>query len=96
MRLIEVAREHDLLIICDDVYNTLSYEVDDRLNFLPSPRRLFAYDVKTDSNYKGIMLLNYVFCSISPQLLSSRRSRNTFYSFPYDSTSELLVYRLRH
>ena len=54
-RLVEIARSYDLLVISDDVYNVLNYETDetDPEKFLPSPRRLFAYDEKSDDDFKG-------------------------------------------
>ena len=52
-KLVQLARKYDLLIICDDVYNTLSYVEDGQGNFQPSPPRLFAYDDRNDPDYKG-------------------------------------------
>lgn len=46
-RLVEIARNNSLLVVCDDVYNLLHYG-----DGLP-PRRLFFYDQPTDPEYKG-------------------------------------------
>ena len=43
-RVVELAREYDLLVVCDDVYNCL-YFPDSFKNGHP-PQRLFAYDNK--------------------------------------------------
>lgn len=56
--LITLARKHDFLVICDDVYNMLHYE-DEK-----PPKRLFAYDVDSDSDYKGHVISNGTFSKI--------------------------------
>lgn len=58
-QLVALSRENDFLITCDDVYNTLYYGSD------PSPpKRLFAYDDRTDANYKGHVISNGSFSKI--------------------------------
>jgi len=59
-QLVMLARQYDLLIICDDVYNALNY-VTDPANpdkFLFAPQRMFAYDKVSDPDYKGKNCLN--------------------------------------
>nr|XP_018667032.1 uncharacterized protein YER152C [Ciona intestinalis] len=66
-RLIELAREHNLLIICDDVYNILNYSLDtndSKRKFEFSPQRLFAYDNPSDPEYKGNVVSNGSFAKI--------------------------------
>lgn len=46
-RLVQIARKHSFLIVCDDVYNLLHYEAE-----FP-PHRLFFYDDPEDEGYKG-------------------------------------------
>ncbi|GAB0089908.1 uncharacterized protein DMENIID0001_045340 [Sergentomyia squamirostris] len=55
--LIKIAREFDILISCDDVYNLLHYSGS-------SPKRLFAYDSPTDEDYKGHVISNGSFSKI--------------------------------
>lgn len=57
-QLIELSRENDFLITCDDVYNALSYGSDS------PPKRLLAYDSRTDGNYKGHVISNGSFSKI--------------------------------
>ena len=45
-QLISLARKYECLILCDDVYNVLSYRSDDPDKFVSAPKRLFAYDDK--------------------------------------------------
>ena len=54
-KLVDLARKYDLLVISDDVYNILNYDVNPSNpdEFLPAPKRLFAYDIKNDPDYKG-------------------------------------------
>ena len=54
----ELARKHDALIVCDDVYNTLSWFPKEDGSFGDPPLRLFAYDKKTDPDYKGHVVSN--------------------------------------
>ncbi|XP_070567619.1 2-aminoadipate transaminase-like [Ptychodera flava] len=55
--LIRVARKHGVLIISDDVYGLLSYTVSkndvNRSREFICPKRLFAYDDKSDPDYRG-------------------------------------------
>uniref|UniRef100_H2Z5S4 Aminotransferase class I/classII large domain-containing protein n=1 Tax=Ciona savignyi TaxID=51511 RepID=H2Z5S4_CIOSA len=65
--LVELARKHKLLIICDDVYNVLNYKQDgsgDPTKFEPSPQRMFAYDKPTDPGYQGNVVSNGSFAKI--------------------------------
>ncbi|XP_053989998.1 2-aminoadipate transaminase isoform X1 [Hylaeus volcanicus] len=56
-RLIEIARNNSILVVCDDVYNLLYYG-----NGNP-PHRLFFYDNLEDPNYKGGNIISN--CSFS-------------------------------
>ncbi len=57
--LITIARKHELLIVCDDVYNMLHYE-----EFEKPPKRLFEYDCENDINFKGHVISNGTFSKI--------------------------------
>lgn len=57
-RLLELSREYDFLIACDDVYNLLHY-CDES-----SPKRLFSYDKIEDSDFKGNVISNGSFSKI--------------------------------
>ncbi|KZC03930.1 PREDICTED: 2-aminoadipate transaminase-like [Dufourea novaeangliae] len=46
-RLVEIAREHSIMVACDDVYNVLYYGDGS------PPHRLFFYDDPMDPGYKG-------------------------------------------
>jgi len=46
-KVVQMARRHDLLVVCDDVYNLLSYEDG------PPPARLLAVDRQKDEGYEG-------------------------------------------
>ena len=52
-KVIELLRKHNMLAFCDDVYNLLSY-TDDK----PPPQRLFAFDEKSNADYKGNVISN--------------------------------------
>ena len=52
-KVIEVLRKHNILAFCDDVYNLLSYT-----DGKPPPQRLFAFDDKSDADYKGNVISN--------------------------------------
>uniref|UniRef100_A0A1B0D9T1 Aminotransferase class I/classII large domain-containing protein n=1 Tax=Phlebotomus papatasi TaxID=29031 RepID=A0A1B0D9T1_PHLPP len=56
--LIKIAREFDILISCDDVYNLLHYSSEG------SPKRLFSYDNPSDGDYKGHVISNGSFSKI--------------------------------
>ncbi|XP_048744896.2 uncharacterized protein LOC125657961 [Ostrea edulis] len=58
-RLVSLARQYDMLMFCDDVYNLLTYTD----NGVP-PLRLLSYDNKEDPNYKGNTLSNCTFSKI--------------------------------
>ncbi|XP_062578339.1 uncharacterized protein LOC134240259 [Saccostrea cucullata] len=63
-RLISLARQYDMLLFAEDVYNLLTYTNDG----VP-PLRLFSYDNKDDQDYKGHTLSNSTFSKIfSPGL----------------------------
>nr|CAB3219593.1 uncharacterized protein YER152C [Phallusia mammillata] len=59
-KLVKLARKYEMLVICDDVYNVLNYVTDpvDPDKFKFAPQRLFAYDNKQDSDYKGHIVAN--------------------------------------
>ena len=46
-RLVKLARENEIVVVCDDVYNLLNYGDG------PPPHRLFFYDDPNDINYSG-------------------------------------------
>ena len=45
-RVIQIARQYDVLVVCDDVYNLLYYSGDDNV-----PKRLVSYDKKEDKDF---------------------------------------------
>jgi len=59
-KVVQLARKHKLLVICDDVYNLLHFNTDNC-----APKRLFAYDAKSDAEYVGNVVSN---CSFSKYL----------------------------
>ncbi|XP_070531721.1 uncharacterized protein [Ptychodera flava] len=65
-QVVTLARKYNILILCDDVYNLLSYIPGEKPEDkpLPSPRRLFAYDKKTDPDYVGNVISNGSFSKI--------------------------------
>lgn len=56
--LIQLSREFDFLITCDDVYNLLHYCND------TSPKRLYSYDNFEDPDFKGNVISNGSFSKI--------------------------------
>ncbi|XP_028407681.1 uncharacterized protein LOC114530278 [Dendronephthya gigantea] len=56
--LIKVLRKYNIVAVCDDVYNIINFESK------PPPRRLFSYDKKSDSDYKGHVVSNGSFSKI--------------------------------
>lgn len=46
-KIVDLARKYSIVVVCDDVYNLLSY------NDSSPPHRLFYYDDKNDVDYKG-------------------------------------------
>lgn len=56
--LVKLARKHELLVVCDDVYNMLYYD-DEK-----APKRLFEYDCDTDVDFKGNVISNGTFSKI--------------------------------
>ncbi|XP_077986876.1 uncharacterized protein LOC144441198 isoform X2 [Glandiceps talaboti] len=65
-KVIQLARKYNVLVVCDDVYNLLSYIPGDKPEDvpLPAPKRLFAYDDKLDPEYKGNVISNCTFSKI--------------------------------
>ena len=59
-KLIILSRKYDFLVLCEDVYNMLSYKA----NYVPP--RLFAYDNETTDaeDYKGNIISNGTFSKI--------------------------------
>ncbi|XP_012535404.1 2-aminoadipate transaminase [Monomorium pharaonis] len=58
-RLVEIARNNSIVVVCDDVYNLLYYGQGS------PPQRLFSYDNPKDSNYKrGNIVSNCSFSKI--------------------------------
>ncbi|KAM0733398.1 Aromatic-amino-acid aminotransferase 1 [Formica fusca] len=64
-RLVEIAQNNSIVVVCDDVYNLLYYG-----QGLP-PRRLFSYDDPKDTNYKGGNIVSN--CSFSKILAPAIR-----------------------
>lgn len=58
-KLIMLLRKHNVLAVCDDVYNLLSFGDDS-----PPPQRLFAFDHKSDADYKGNVISNGSFSKV--------------------------------
>ena len=58
-KLITLLRKHNVLALCDDVYNLLSFTDD-----TPPPQRLFAFDNKSDADYKGNVISNGSFSKL--------------------------------
>lgn len=54
----KLARKHDILIACDDVYNLLPFEGD------APPKRLFAYDSFDDEDFRGNVISNGTFSKL--------------------------------
>lgn len=52
-KVIELIRKHNVLAFCDDVYNLLSYTDDN-----PPPQRLYAFDDKSNADYRGNVISN--------------------------------------
>ncbi|XP_077272268.1 2-aminoadipate transaminase isoform X2 [Temnothorax americanus] len=58
-RLVEIAQNNSIVVVCDDVYNLLYYGQE------PPPRRLFSYDDPKELNYKaGNIVSNCSFSKI--------------------------------
>lgn len=63
-KIITILRKHNALAVCDDVYNSLPY-LDDGPPFVThAPLRLFAYDMKSDADYKGSVVSNGTFSKL--------------------------------
>lgn len=58
-KLIMLLRKHNVLALCDDVYNLLSFN-----ECTPPPQRLFSFDKKSDADYKGNVISNGSFSKI--------------------------------
>lgn len=56
--LIGLSRKYEMLIVCDDVYNLLTFESE------KPPERLFVYDCFNDENFKGNVISNGTFSKI--------------------------------
>ncbi|XP_041481705.1 uncharacterized protein YER152C-like isoform X2 [Lytechinus variegatus] len=58
--IVKIARKYDLLVVCDDVYNMLSWQPADEGSprKFKSPPRLFAYDNPADCDFKGNVVSN--------------------------------------
>lgn len=61
-QLIKLLRKYNVLALCDDVYNLMSY-MGDRPPF-KMPPRLFSFDNKTDPDYKGNVISNGSFSKV--------------------------------
>ncbi|XP_030853487.1 uncharacterized protein YER152C isoform X1 [Strongylocentrotus purpuratus] len=58
--IIRMARKYDLLVVCDDVYNVLSWQPADEGSDrkYKCPARLFAFDNPSDPDFKGNVVSN--------------------------------------
>jgi DNA-binding transcriptional MocR family regulator len=56
--LIKLARKHDFLIACDDVYNMIYFDDEN------APKRLYQYDLDDRENFKGHVVSNGTFSKI--------------------------------
>ena len=61
-KLIKLVRKYNVLAVCDDVYNLLSY-TGDKPPFL-APPRLFSFDDKSEADYKGNVISNGSFSKL--------------------------------
>ena len=61
-KLIKLLRQYNMLALCDDVYNLLSYNGDKHP--FTTPPRLFSFDEKTDPDYKGNVISNGSFSKL--------------------------------
>lgn len=57
--IINIARDFEVLIVAEDVYNLLTYDV-----VSGPPKRLFAYDRMSDASYRGNVISNATFSKI--------------------------------
>ena len=65
-RLIEIARKHDVLLFCDDVYNLLHFDSDTK-----APPRLTAYDKQLSfANCSACLFINPELYSVFHFLIS--------------------------
>lgn len=65
--LVRIARDAELLVFAEDVYNMLTYPRADaagQLQPVRPPRRLFAYDRMRDADYRGNVISNGTFSKI--------------------------------
>lgn len=60
--IVNIAREFELLVVAEDVYNMLTYEADAKTG--GAPKRLLAYDRMSDAAYKGNVISNGTFSKI--------------------------------
>lgn len=56
--LVKLSRKYELLIVCDDVYNLLTFED------VKPPKRLFAYDSFFHDDFKGNVISNGTFSKL--------------------------------
>ncbi|XP_033103384.1 uncharacterized protein YER152C-like isoform X3 [Anneissia japonica] len=62
-KLVKIARDYNMLVISDDVYNLLCFEKDGD-DFKRAPPRLYQYDVKSDKDYFGNIVSNGSFSKL--------------------------------
>lgn len=63
MEIVNIAREFELLVFAEDVYNLLTYSMDTDSPASP-PQRLFAYDRMDAAEYRGNVISNGTFSKI--------------------------------
>lgn len=57
--IVSIAREFELLVVAEDVYNMLTYDAGS-----VAPKRLLAFDRMSDADYKGNVISNGTFSKI--------------------------------
>ncbi|XP_033104438.1 uncharacterized protein YER152C-like [Anneissia japonica] len=62
-KIVKLARKYNILVLCDDVYNSLCFEKKGDA-FKRAPARLLKYDVKSDGDYFGNVVSNGSFSKL--------------------------------
>ena len=78
-RIVELARQYDILVVSDDIYNVLSWMPTDNNELGLAPPRLFSYDKKDDPDYKG----NVISCGSFSKFMCPGVRLGWFETAPY-------------